>query len=203
MSYFGLTGGVASGKSTAARMFEKLGAKIIDADRIGHEFLAPPSPAYPDIVQRFGGEILDPAGKINRQRLGALVFADPEKLNTLNAIVHPRIIARVEELAKQLARENARAVILADAALIFEAGIAGRFEKVIVAWCRPEQQIARLMHKGLTREDAESRIRAQIPVEEKRLRADFVIDSSGSLEHTASQVEALYAKLLHFAQDAK
>jgi dephospho-CoA kinase len=200
MSYFGLTGGVASGKSTAARMFESLGAHVIDADRIGHEFHSPSSPAYTEIVQRFGREILDPTGEISRQRLGALVFSDPEKLRALNAIVHPRIIARVDELAKQFARQNPSAVILVDAALIFEAGIGSRFEKVIVAWCRPEQQLERLMHKGLTREQAESRVAAQIPVEEKRRRADFVIDSSGSLENTRAQVEAIYAELRRLAQ---
>jgi dephospho-CoA kinase len=202
MSYFGLTGGVASGKSTAARMFEELGAKIIDADRIGHELHSPSSPAYPEIVRRFGREILDPAGEINRQRLGALVFADPEKLHVLDAIVHPRIIARVEELAKQLSSQNPQAVILVDAALIFEAGIGGRFEKVIVIWCRPEIQFERLMHKGLTRQEAESRIAAQIPIEEKRRRADFVIDSSGSLENTRGQVVALYATLRRLAEGA-
>ncbi len=200
MSYFGLTGGVASGKSTAARMFEELGAHVIDADRIGHECHSPSSPAYSEIVQRFGREILDATGEINRKRLGALVFSDPEKLHALNAIVHPRIIARVEELAKQFSSRNPAAVILVDAALIFEAGIGGRFEKVIVTWCRPEQQIERLMHKGLTREQAQSRIAAQIPVEEKRRRADFVIDSSGSLENTRAQVEAIYAKLQRVAQ---
>jgi dephospho-CoA kinase len=200
MSYFGLTGGVASGKSTAARMFEELGAHAIDADRIGHELLLASSPAYSEIVQRFGREILDATGEINRNRLGALVFSDPEKLRALNAIVHPRIIARVEELAEQFSSRNPAAVILVDAALIFEAGIGGRFEKVIVTWCRPEQQLERLKHKGLTREQAESRIAAQIPAEEKRRRADFVIDSSGSLENTRAQVEAIYTKLQRLAQ---
>jgi dephospho-CoA kinase len=200
MSYFGLTGGVASGKSTAARMFEELGAKIIDADRIGHELLSRTSPAYPEIVRQFGREILDAAGEINRQRLGALVFADPEKLQALNAIVHPPIIARVEERARQFAVQNPGAVILVDAALIFEAGIGARFGKVIVTWCRAEQQLERLLHKGLTRQEAESRVAAQIPIEEKRRRADFVIDSSGSLENTRAQVKVLYATLLRMAQ---
>jgi dephospho-CoA kinase len=200
MSYFGLTGGVASGKSTAARMFESLGAHTIDADRLGHELLLSSSPAYPEIIQRFGREILEPTGEVSRTRLGALVFSDPEKLHALNAIVHPRIITRVEELAKQSASQNPGAVILVDAALIFEAGIGGRFEKVIVTWCRPEQQIERLMHKGLTREQVQSRIAAQIPVEEKRLRADFVIDSSGSLENTRAQVKTIYAELQRLAQ---
>src|SRR2546425_3541913 len=99
MGYFGLTGGVASGKTTVARMFEELGAKIIDADRIGHELLRAPLPAYQEVVHRFGKEILDAGGEIHRKRLGEIVFADTEKLHELNAIVHPRIIQRVEEQA--------------------------------------------------------------------------------------------------------
>jgi dephospho-CoA kinase len=200
MSYFGLTGGVASGKSTAARMFQDLGARIIDADRVGHEFLRSSSPAYSDVVRTFGREILDANGEISRQRLGAQVFAEPEKLRALNALIHPRIIARVEDLARQAALEDPQAVILVDAALIFEAGIGGRFEKVIVTACRPDQQIERLRHKGLTRDEALRRVAAQIPAEEKRRRADFVIDSSGSLESTRGQVEAIYPALRRLAE---
>lgn len=195
MSYFGLTGGVATGKSTAARIFHELGAEIIDADRIGHELLANASPAFQEIVERFGPAILDGSGEISRRLLGEVVFTDPEKLRMLNAIVHPRIIAEVEKRAAALAAEDSNKVILVDAALIFEAGIGARFQKVIVTSCRPEQQIERLMHKGLTREEAERRMAAQIPAEEKTRRADFVIDSSGPLENTRGQVELIYRSL--------
>lgn len=201
MRYFGLTGGMASGKSTAARMFADLGAKIIDADRIGHALLSSNSAAYAEIVQRFSRQILDTSGEISRRRLGALVFADSEKLRALNSIVHPRIITRVEDQAMQYSTQDPSAVILVDAALIFEAGIGGRFKKVIVTWCPPEQQLERLMHKGLTREEAERRLSTQIPAEEKRRRADFVVDSSGSLENTRRQVEALYATLQRHARE--
>ncbi len=199
MAYFGLTGGVATGKSTAARMFHSLGAKIVDADLIGHEQLTKSSPAFPEIVKRFGAAILDASGEISRRLLGEVVFAEPEKLRELNAIVHPRIIARVEECAAELAAQDSRAVILVDAALIFEAGIGARFRKVIVTWCRPELQIERLLNKGLTREDADRRIAAQIPAEEKRRRADFVIDSSGPLEDTRQQVERIHSELRRLA----
>lgn len=196
MSYFGLTGGIASGKSTVAGMLEGLGAKTIDADRVGHELLRSHEPAYHEIVQRFGAAILNSAGEIDRRLLGANVFADPQKLRELNAIVHPRIIARTEELAARFQAEDPRAVVVIDAALIFEAGIGSRFRKVIVAWCRPEQQVARLMAKmGVSREEAESRIAAQMPVDEKRSRADYLIDCSGSKEETRAQVEALYPQL--------
>jgi dephospho-CoA kinase len=195
MSYFGLTGGVATGKSTAARVFHELGAEIIDADRIGHDQLSKSSPAFLEIVKRFGTAILDGAGEISRNALGSLVFADPERLKLLNSIVHPRIIAEVEKRAAEIAAADSHKVILVDAALIFEAGIGGRFEKVIVTSCRPEQQIERLMHKGLSREEAERRIATQIPAEEKKRRADFVIDSSGPLENTRAQVERIYSSL--------
>jgi dephospho-CoA kinase len=200
MAYFGLTGGVASGKSTVARMLEGLGARIIDADRAGHELLRSPQPPYQEVVRRFGRDILDLTGEVDRKRLAAVVFADPAKLRELNAILHPRIIARVDELAAQYHAESPGAVIVADAALLFEAGIGGRFTKVLVVWCRPDQQIERLMAKtGLSRQEAERRIAVQMAVEEKRRRADYEINSSGSLENTRAQVETLYPELQRLA----
>jgi len=196
MGYFGLTGGVASGKSTVARMFEELGAKVIDADRIGHELLGSTQPPYNEIVRRFGKEVLDASGEIDRRRLGAIVFSDAAKLRELNAILHPRIIERVEAEAQRYRAQDPRAVILVDAALIFEAGIGSRFEKLLVAWCPPEMQIERLMAKaGLSRKKAEQRVTSQIPSDEKRRRADYVIDCSGSLEDTRKQVERLFLEL--------
>jgi len=193
---FGLTGGAASGKSTVARMFEELGAKVIDADQLAHELIRAPLPAYQEIVRSFGTHVLDASGEIDRSKLGAIVFAEREKLRELNAILHPRIIEGVEELARDYHAQDPRAVIVVDAALIYEAGIADRFAKVIVVWCRPEQQLERLMaNAGLSREEAERRIAAQMPAEEKRHRADYVIDSSGTLEETHHQVEALHQML--------
>ena len=114
----------------------------------------------------------------------------------LNAIVHPRIIARAEELAAEYRKQNPHAVVIVDAALIFESGIGGTMRKVIVAWCRPEQQLERLMAKtGVSREEAEHRIQAQMPVEEKRRRADYLIDCSGTLEQSRAQAEAIYLEL--------
>jgi len=192
---FGLTGGVACGKSTVARFFQDLGAYIIDADRVGHEMIEPGRPAYQDIVDHFGENILD-AGGIDRRKLGPRVFADPQQLRRLNAIVHPRIIARSQELAAEQQRRNPHAVVIVDAALIFESGIGGTMCKVIVAWCRPEQQLERLMAKtGVSREEAERRIKAQMPMEEKRRRADYVIDCSGTLEQSRAQANAIYLEL--------
>jgi dephospho-CoA kinase len=200
-TYFGLTGGIASGKSTVAAAFGALGARIVDADKVGHELLLSSSPAFPEILATFGKDILDASGEIDRGRLGPRVFADPAKLAQLNAIVHPRIIATVEERVREHRAQDPAAVVIVDAALIYESGIGARFRKMIVAWCRPEQQIERLISKtGLSRQEAERRIRSQMPAEEKRRRADFVIDCSGSLEESRRQVEALYPQLLALAQ---
>lgn len=197
---FGLTGGIASGKTTVAAMFAELGAKIIDADRLGHELIRPPHLAYHDIVRHFGFEILDPQGEIDRKRLGAIVFSEPEKLSVLNSIVHPRVIERVEQLATAYLLQDPRALVLVEAALHYEVGIAGRFAKMIVAWCRPEQQLERLIAKtGLPQGEAERRIAAQMPAEEKHCRADYVIDCSGTLEETRAQVGELFLKLQKIA----
>lgn len=200
MAYFGLTGGIASGKSTVAEMFAELGAYIIDADKVGHQMLDSSGSAYQKIVHYFGDEILDSSGEIDRKLLGALVFADAEKLKALNAIVHPGIIAEVDGLAARHAAAHPGTLILVDAALIFEAGIGGSFRKVIVTWCRPEQQIERLMAKaGFGREEAGRRIAAQMPAEDKRRLADFVIDCSGTEVETRAQVQELFPKLKQLA----
>ncbi len=199
---FGLTGGVASGKTTVAQMFAELGAKIIDADRLGHELIRAPQPAYHEIVSRFGFEILDPQGEIDRKRLGAAVFADAEKLRALNAILHPRIMERADQLAEGFHLQDSRAVVLVDAALIYEANLAGRFAKIIVTWCRPERQLERLMARtGLPRVEAERRIAAQMPMEEKRRRADYAIDCSGELERTRLQVAKVFPQLSALSSD--
>jgi dephospho-CoA kinase len=192
---FGLTGGIASGKTTVARYFEELGARLINADRLGHELLQPSSPSHQEIVASFGKEILDASGLIDRKRLGAVVFAERARLATLNAILHPHIMARTEELAARFLRQDPHAVIIVDAALIYEAHFEPRFAKIVVTWCRPEQQAERLAAKGLDGEDAKRRILAQMDAEEKRRRADYVIDCSGSLENTRQQVVALYPEL--------
>ena len=208
---FGLTGGIASGKSTVARFLETFGAKIIDADHVGHELLLPSSPAYPQIISRFGPQILaaaedsarDPAGEpaaINRQRLAAIVFADPEKLRALNAILHPLILLRILETIMETREREPGGVAVVEAPLIYEAGIEKNFLKVIVTWCRPEQQIERLLAKGgISRAETEARIAAQMAPVEKRRRADYLIDCSTTVENTQTQVNELYSKLQKMA----
>jgi len=198
---FGLTGGIASGKSTVARFLEALGAKVIDADRVGHELLQPSNAIYNKVVSHFGQEILKPGAEIDRGRLGSIVFADPQELSELTSIMYPSLIARIQELVEEFRSRQPRAVILVDAALIYEAGVADRFAKILVAWCRPEQQIERLMAKThISRQDALRRMASQIPAEEKRRRADYLIDCSGSLEGTRAQVEALYPEIKRLAE---
>ena len=194
--YFGLTGGIACGKSTVAGFLADLGAHVIDADRIAHEALRPSGPVFEAVVQSFGREILDEAGVIDRRKLGAIVFAEPQKLYKLNAITHPAIIARIDKMAADFRQQDPRGVIVVEAALIFEAETSAIFRKIIVAWCRPEQQLERLVSRpGFSREQAERRIAAQMHVDEKRRRADFVIDCSGTLEKTRAQVSSIYPKL--------
>ena len=198
---FGLTGGTASGKSTVARILEESGAKVIDADRVGHELLRRSHPIYEQVVACFGHGILRPDGEIDRKLLGSMVFADQERLRELNALVHPELIARVDELAAELRAGRPGAVIVVDAAVIYEAGVVDRFAKILVAWCRPEQQLERLMAKtGLSLEDALRRVASQIPSQEKRRRADYVIDCSGSLAETRAQAEALYPEIKRLAE---
>ncbi len=201
---FGLTGGVACGKSTIARCFQDLGAYIIDADRVGHELIEPGHAAYAEILERFGKEILDPSGRIDRKKLGPTVFAEPKQLHLLNSILHPRIIARLQELAAEEQLRNPHTVVIIDAPLVFETGMESTLRKVMVVWCYPEQQMERLTAKtGISRVEAERRIQAQMPVEEKRRRADYLIDCSGSLEQSRAQAKAIYLELRRMVEGAQ
>jgi dephospho-CoA kinase len=201
MPSFGLTGGIASGKSTVAAMFRELGARIIDADELAHEVVRSGSPAFAEVVSHFGRGILDASGQINRKRLGEIVFGNAAERAALNAIVHPAIMARRKELIAGYEASDPATLIISDAALIYEAHIESYFLKVTVAWCRPEQQLERVMSKsGLSREQAERRIAAQMPTEEKRRRADYVIDCSGSIEETRRQVVNVYPELQRVAE---
>jgi dephospho-CoA kinase len=201
---FGLTGGIASGKSTVASFFSEQGARTVDADVIAHEILLSPGPAYDEVIEHFGREILDSSGKIDRRKLGELVFKGLDQRRALEAILHPRIIARQEEMVSRYLSQKPDGVALVEAALIYEAGISGRFLKMIVAWCRRDQQLERLMAMAhLSRTEAEARIAAQMPADEKRRRADYVIDCSGSLEETRRQVVSVYEELEQFARSAQ
>ncbi|HHH42383.1 MAG TPA: dephospho-CoA kinase [Chloroflexi bacterium] len=188
----GLTGNIATGKSTVAQMLGGLGATVIDADRVAHEVMRAGSPAYAAVVKAFGPGILGPEGEIDRARLGRIVFSDPDALARLEGLVHPAVI---QEVARRI-QGAPTPVVVVEAIKLIEAGMAEGCESVWVTTCPPEEQVRRLMiERGMSREEAERRVLAQPPQEEKLARADVVIDTSGSLSQTRSQVEAAWARL--------
>jgi dephospho-CoA kinase len=194
----GLTGGIGCGKSTVAGMMRDLGCRVIDADAISRNLAEPGQPAYGEIVAAFGPEILLPDGRLDRPKIAHQVFADASKLSTLNNILHPRVIAEEERQLVEIARTDPHAVAVVEAALLIEAGHHKLLGRLIVVWCRPEQQIGRLTDprgRAMSREDAMQRIAAQMPLDEKRSMATDEIDNSGSLAATQKQVSDLVARL--------
>jgi dephospho-CoA kinase len=197
MLRYGLTGGIASGKSTVARMLREFGFLVMEADRLAHQVMEPGQPAYDEVVSLFGDAILDADGRVNRSRLAAIVFSDRAKLNRLNAIIHPRVEEELQRQFAELERTGKHVAAFVEAALIFEAGLHKKLDGVVVAWCLPEQQLARLMERGLNEVEAGKRIAAQMPVAAKLAQATETIDCSGPLEETRSQVTAFAEKLRH------
>lgn len=195
----GLTGGIACGKSTVAAWMRELGCYILDADTLAHRLTEPGHPAYNEVVREFGAEILFPNKSIDRARLAAIVFADRLKLAKLSAIVHPRVIAEQDRELASIAYKQPDAVAVVEAALLIEAGYHSRLDRLVVVWCRPEQQLERLLARGLAREEAHQRISAQLPLEQKRALADDLIDCSGPLDRTRLQVEELVGKFKNIA----
>ena len=201
----GLTGGIASGKSVVGEMFVKLGAHVILADAIAHWLMQPGRPVHDEVVRRFGREVLNPDGSINRSRLAEIAFgvtgcATPPRVKELNAIVHPAVVAHENEWMEDIGRRDLRAIAIVEAALIFEAGVADRFDRLIVITCSPEQRVQRFAKRlGISVEAARAevarRMAAQLPDEEKIKAADFVIDNSGSLDATEKQVDWVFASL--------
>lgn len=199
MLRIGLTGGIASGKSTVVGMLRELGCAVLEADPLAHQLMEPGQPAYDEIVAEFGREILDSDGCIHRPRLGAIVFADPARRARLNEIVHPRVVEASEAWFAELERAGREPFAVHEAALLIEAGYHTRMDRLVVVWCRPEQQRERLLARGLSPQQAEQRLAAQMPLEEKCRLADEVIDASGPLEQTRRQTEALVARLRKLA----
>ncbi|HKW61240.1 MAG TPA: dephospho-CoA kinase [Candidatus Acidoferrum sp.] len=195
MLRLGLTGGIASGKSAVAAMLRELGFEVLDADSLAHKTIEPGQPAYEEVLREFGSAITDSQGRVDRAKLGALVFADRTKLDRLNAIVHPRVAEAVLRQFSEWQREGTRDAAFVEAALLIESGIHQHLDGLVVAWCRPEQQLQRLAARGLSEDEARRRILSQMPVEEKLRYATEKIDCSGNLEQTREQVQALAARL--------
>jgi dephospho-CoA kinase len=201
MLRLGLTGGIASGKTAVAAMLREMGFAVLDADSLAHTLIEPGEPAYDEVVREFGASILDAGNRVDRTKLASVVFADPAKLVRLNAIVHPRVEAVIHQQFAEWSRNSMRDAAFVEAALLVEAGYHKNLDGLVVTWCRPEQQLARLRARGLSDEDARRRIAAQLPIAEKLSYATEKIDCSGSLEDTRAQVAALAAKLRRDARD--
>lgn len=197
----GLTGGIASGKSTVAAMLRDLDCPVLAADALGHELLEPGQTAYAEVVHEFGIDILDSYGNVDRTALGEIVFADAEKRTRLNEILHPRIQEIIQKWFAALDQPGGPELAVVEAALILEAGFEKDLDKIIVCWCRRAQQVERLIERGLTEEQALLRIAAQMPMEEKREMADETIDCSGTLEGTEGEVALAVKRLLNTAAE--
>ncbi len=194
MKIVGLTGGIATGKSTVAEMFRDLGATIIDADLLARKVVERGAPAYHEIIREFGEGILDLQGNIDREKLGEIVFNDPRARKRLNEITHPRVFDLMQQELKRAEREGARVVIL-DVPLLFESGADSWLKPVILVYADAQTQLNRLVERdGCSAQRALARINAQMPIEEKRKKAQFVIDNRGDLENTRRQVLEILAK---------
>lgn len=188
----GLTGNIGTGKSTVARMLAQLGAHVIDADRVAHELMAPDTPIRQAMVEEFGPCILREEMSIDRAKLGDIVFADPQALARLEALLHPAVI---REVNRRICASDARVAVV-EAIKLIEAGMQEDYDALWVVTCRPDQQVARLMaQRGMSEEEVRRRMAAQSPQAEKVALADVVIDNSGALTETRAQVERAWRAL--------
>ena len=195
MLRYGLTGGIASGKSAVAALLREMGFPVIDADPIAHKLMEPGQPAHDEVLREFGADLAGADGRIDRAKLGAIVFAYPDKLAKLNAILHPRVEQILLKQYEEWERSGVRDAAFVEAALLVESGFVSHLDGLVVVWCEPEQQLERLKARGMSEVDAKRRILAQLPLEEKLLRATYSIDCSGTMESTRVQVRALAAQL--------
>jgi dephospho-CoA kinase len=201
MRVVGLTGGIASGKSMVARMFVELGARLVDADLLARQVVEPGKPAWGAIADHFGEGVLNPDRTLNREKLGEIIFRDPDERQVLNAITHPRIGAEMLDLIQRFQREGA-AVVLIDAALLLESPATNWIRPVVVVTAEEEVRAERIMERdGLSREQALARIRSQMREDERKTRADYVIDNSGALEELKRRVEEVWIELLSSEAD--
>jgi len=191
----GLTGGIASGKSTVSAMLRDRNVPVLAADPLGHKLMEPGESAYEEVVREFGTEILGEGGKVDRGKLGTIVFANPAKRARLNWILHPKIIEAIRQWFKSLEHAGGPEFAVMEAALIYEANVQKDVDRVVVCWCSAEQQLERLLVRGLSEDQARRRIGAQMPVDEKKKLADLVIDCSSTMDETRRQVAEVIEKL--------
>jgi dephospho-CoA kinase len=196
MRLIGLTGGIATGKSTVSAMLAARGAAVVDADALAREVLFPGAPAFDEVVAHFGEQVLDPSGAVDRAALGAMVFADPARRAQLERITHPRIGELMQDRIGD-ALDSPSALVVADIPLLFERGREGEFEGTMLVYAPPTTQLRRLRDRdGLDDADAQRRLVAQLPIDEKRGRATWVIDNDGDIHATEAQVEAWWRDVI-------
>lgn len=203
MLLVGLTGGIASGKSLVSHIFKELGAFIIDADRIVHDLLEPGEPAWTEVVNHFGEGILLEDRRIDRRKLGGIVFADGENRTWLNNCIHPRVFDVYQAQVHRLKRSGEQAVVVFDAALLIETGYHRKMDRVIVVYADQDQQLKRLRERDrYTEAEALARIRSQMPLADKRGHADYVIENIGEREATERQARMVFEQLKRDAGEA-
>lgn len=192
----GLTGGLATGKTYVADLLKRWGCHFICADQLGHEVLLPGGDAHDAVVAEFGPEIVAAGGVIDRKILSSLVFSDPSRLAVLNSLVHPYVFRLQDEFFEAVARVNKHAIIVSEAAIMIETGSYKRYDRLILTVCSQNLQIQRYVEReGATKEEARERLACQIPLEDKKKFADYIIDTSGTKVSTEQQVRKIYRQL--------
>ncbi|HAK58797.1 MAG TPA: dephospho-CoA kinase [Nitrospiraceae bacterium] len=196
MLIVGLTGGIASGKSLVAGVFQSLGAHIIDADQLVHELLEPDQQAWHEVVEHFGKEILHPDKSIDRRKLGEIVFSDSEKRKWLNSCLHPKVFESYCAQVKRINTHEPDSIVVFDAALLIESGFHRNMDRTVVVYADENQQRIRLMERNsLTGEQAVARIRSQMPLSEKRAFSDYIVNNTGQREKTELEAREVFIKL--------
>lgn len=197
MLVIGLTGGIGSGKSTALRVFKRLGAHVIDADHLARTATAPGKPAWHEIRRRFGGYVFHKNGRLDRKKLAGKVFKDKKALRDLNAIIHPRVREMEEKLISAIGKKDKNGVVVVDAPMMIEAGFHLSKDVLVVMDCNEENQIKRAVKSGrFTRSQAQSRIKAQMPTAKKRKFADYLIENNGAIHDCRKNAEIVYREIL-------
>ncbi len=196
MTIIGLTGGIAGGKSTLARMLEKKGAVVIDADQIAKEETRAGKPAYEAIVNQFGKSILNGHGEIDRKELGRIVFPDPSKLRLLNALTHGPIIERIKRLVMQAEQNDKERIIIIEVPLLIESGLGHEADKIVVVSASEDTRIRRLIARGLSKKEAVERLESQISDRKRRQFSDYIIENNGTLDELETKAEQLWRSLV-------
>lgn len=196
MVIVGLTGGIGSGKSSIAKMFKDEGAYVIDFDYLARVVVEPDKPAWKKIIDYFGPEILSPDRTLNRSVLAEIVFSDTKSRKALEGFTHPRIFEKRDTLIKDIKKKDPKAIVIVDIPLLFELSLKKKYDKVILVYVSRDVQIKRAIKRGvLTKEGVEKRLKAQIPIEEKKLLSDYIINNEGNMKDTRDQVRKVVHEL--------